>query len=537
MNPNPPPRPVSPFLAGLVAMAMATVLAFAWRLGTGQLTPAEVVEGQFVLTIPGNLFEVGISALGPWAKRILLLLFVVGQILLGGGIASVLDRWRRLALTTSSAALTSLARSAGTAFLVGGGIAMVLGGPEALGRSVAILAFIGLAYAGAREAVWIAAGELMRAPARVGVIDGSAVTPSTLSRRKVLALAAGTTAAGVAVAAVGGINPRVITPSDDLTGEFDATPIPEAQTVPLAASVTDDALIVPAGVTPDITSNADFYQVSQAVLSDPGIDLSTWKLPITGLVTRSVAFTLDDLRALPAVERQHTLTCVSNQVGGNLISNAVWTGARLADVLGRVGIKAGVHRVVLHGADFYEDSITIERALDPESLVVYAMNGVPLPTQHGFPLRLLVPNIYGMKNVKWIVGIELVSHEFVGTWQRGGWSNSAPIKTMSRIDLAGPATIGQPVTVGGIAFGGQRGISAVELSADAGRTWIPARVKHLNRANVWTQWVASLTPTAPGLVKLLVRATDGRGERQIQTYAAPFPAGSSGWQGVDVFIS
>lgn len=294
---------------------------------------------------------------------------------------------------------------------------------------------------------------------------------------------------------------------------------------------------MPPGTTPEITPLGDFYKVSKNFLSDPRVDESKWHLSIEGLVNKPSQFSLADLRGMPATEKQHTLTCISNEVGGDLIGNAAWKGVRLADLIRMAGPKAGVRKVALTGADGYEDSITLERALDAGTLLAYEMDGAPLPPEHGFPLRLLVPNIYGMKNLKWITKVELLDSEFQGYWQRGGWSDPAPIKTMSRIDVAKAGAVGQPVAVAGIGFAGQRGVSAVQISDDGGKTWQAAQVKSPNTPNVFNIWVAQWIPKASGTIRLLVRAVDGTGEVQTNKTAAPFPDGASGWHSVDVKVS
>jgi DMSO/TMAO reductase YedYZ molybdopterin-dependent catalytic subunit len=296
-------------------------------------------------------------------------------------------------------------------------------------------------------------------------------------------------------------------------------------------------LPLPPGAEAEITPLSEFYKVSKNFLSDPQVDASQWHLSIEGLVNKPTTYSLADLQAMPSASKQHTLTCISNEVGGNLIGNAEWKGVRLADLLNLAGVKPGVKKVALTGADGYEDSIVLERAMDPGALLAYEMDGAALPPEHGFPLRLLVPNIYGMKNLKWITKIELLDSEFQGYWQRGGWSDPAPIKTSSRIDVANPGTVGQPMRIAGVAFAGARGVGAVQISDDGGKTWQAAQVKLPDVASVWSRWVALWTPKARGTIRLLVRAVDGRGEVQTSTEAAPFPDGSSGWHSVDVKVS
>lgn len=230
-----------------------------------------------------------------------------------------------------------------------------------------------------------------------------------------------------------------------------------------------------------------------------------------------------------AVEQYATLECISNPVGGDLIGNAKWKGVRLRVLLERAGIQPSVRDVVLRGADGYSDSIPLDRAMQDGTLVVYEMNGAPLTPTHGFPVRLLVPGIYGMKNVKWITRIELVNYDYKGYWQRRGWDDRAEYKTMSRIDVPQASASRSGETIAGIAFAGDRGISGVEVSTDGGATWEPARLRAPLSPYSWVLWQHPWTPGRGGKSELLVRATDGRGEIQTAQRAEPIPDGASGY--------
>lgn len=316
-----------------------------------------------------------------------------------------------------------------------------------------------------------------------------------------------------------------------------AQPTRASSPTPRPAPRVEVAFKAPPGEVPEITPTNDFYKVSKNLFSDPRVDGSKWSLSVDGLVGKPMTLSISDLMGLKSIEKAHTLTCISNEVGGDLINNAMWKGARLADLLREAGIRPGSQKVVFHAADGYADSISVERAMDPNTLLAYEMNGATLPTGHGYPLRVLVPNIYGMKSVKWLTKIEVVNSDFRGYWQRGGWSDSAVIKTMSRIDVVRGSKLGQPVTVSGIAFAGARGISGMQVSRDGGKTWQDARVKTPGVPNVWTLWLAQFTPTERGSTRLLVRAVDGTGQVQTADSAPPFPDGSSGYHSVEVRVS
>jgi len=277
----------------------------------------------------------------------------------------------------------------------------------------------------------------------------------------------------------------------------------------------------------EITPNKDFYEVSKNAF-DPQVDSERWKLEITGLVDNPLTFTYDDIKSLPSIEQYATFACISNEVGGDLIGNAMWRGVRLKDLLGQAGLKPGVVDIVLRASDDYTDSISLERATQDGTLLVYEMNGEPLTPTHGFPVRLLVPGIYGMKNVKWITRIEAIDRDLKGYWQRRGWDDRAEYKTMSRIDAPDTTVTGE-ATIAGIAFAGDRGISKIELSTDGGKTWEQAEIKSPLSAYTWSLWHRQWTPPQPGKHKIIVRATDGRGVTQTSQYAPPAPDGSSGY--------
>lgn len=276
----------------------------------------------------------------------------------------------------------------------------------------------------------------------------------------------------------------------------------------------------------EVTPTADFYEVSKNAF-DPDVDVKRWKLDVYGLVENPLTLTYDEIKSLPSTEQYATLACISNEVGGDLIGNALWRGVRLKDLLERAALKEGVVDIVLRASDDYADSIPLDRAMNEATILVYEMNGEALTPVHGFPLRLLVPGIYGMKNVKWVTRIEAVNYDLKGYWQRRGWNDRAEYKTMSRIDAPDGAVKGE-ATIAGIAFAGDRGISKVEVSTDGGITWQEAEVKAALSPIAWSLWQKPWTPAQPGKHRLLVRATDGRGVTQTAQHAPPDPDGSSG---------
>lgn len=288
------------------------------------------------------------------------------------------------------------------------------------------------------------------------------------------------------------------------------------------------------GLPPEVTPTEAFYVVSKNPPGfDPVVNAQRWRLEISGLVGKTLAMSYDQIKAMPSVSRPHTLECISNDVGGDLISTAMWKGIRLKDVLDAAGgVKNKVVQIAFRSADGYTESIPLAEALHPDTLLVYEINGKALPPKHGFPLRLLVPGHFGMKNPKWITKIEAVDHNVLGYWERSGWSQEAVVKTMSKFAVPGghmTPKVGEDVGFGGVAYSGDRGIKAVEISTDNGVTWTPASIKTPLGKYTWVLWAALWKPTAPGEYAVRVRATDGGGVVQVRQEVGTLPDGASGY--------
>ncbi|HXG68020.1 MAG TPA: molybdopterin-dependent oxidoreductase, partial [Blastocatellia bacterium] len=286
------------------------------------------------------------------------------------------------------------------------------------------------------------------------------------------------------------------------------------------------------GLALEVTPTPDFYVVSKNPF-DPEVDAGRWRLEVGGMVESPLSLTYDEIKSLPAVEQYATLECIDNKVGGNLIGNALWRGVRLKDLLDRAGLRPGVVDIVFRARDDYRDSIPLARAMAEGTILAYEMNGAPLTPAHGFPLRLIAPGIYGMKNVKWITKIAAVDYDFKGYWQARGWDDRAEYKTMSRIDVPDDDVEGS-AAIAGIAFAGDRGISKVEVSTDGGKTWEQAEVKPPLSPYAWALWHKQWTPSQPGEYTLIVRATDGLGVTQTAERSPAAPNGASGHHRVKV---
>lgn len=239
-----------------------------------------------------------------------------------------------------------------------------------------------------------------------------------------------------------------------------------------------------------ITPNNEFFALHIGDI--PALDLKSWRLIITGYTERVTTLTYDDILKMKAITKMYTLTCIGNEVGGNQIGNARWTGVLMRDVLNKAGVKKGVKNVILRGADGYSTSIPIKDALHKDALLAYKMNGETLPKEHGYPLRFLNPRRYGMKNPKWLVNIELTPKDYKGYWEKRGWDDEALVQIRSGIRRPENKEIieSKIYTISGYAFdgGNHGGISKVEVSADEGKTWNEAIIWASDSPLAWSLW-------------------------------------------------
>lgn len=284
-------------------------------------------------------------------------------------------------------------------------------------------------------------------------------------------------------------------------------------------------------VPPIVVSNLTFYRIDSALVV-PTIDPEEWTLTIKGMVDNEVIMTYQDLMELPLVERYATLACVSNEVGDNLVGNALWTGVPLTDVLDLAGVQAGADQLASRSIDGWSAGFPTELAYDGrEPLIVVGMNREVLPANHGFPARLVVPGLYGyVSATKWLTEIELTTWDaFDGFWIPRGWAKEGPIKTQSRIDRPrnGKHIELGNYTFGGVAWAPTRGIERVEVQIDDG-LWNEAELTVPLSENSWVQW-AYEAEVGDGPHTMRVRATDGTGETQPEERVRPKPDGAEGW--------
>lgn len=294
------------------------------------------------------------------------------------------------------------------------------------------------------------------------------------------------------------------------------------------------ALAVNEGAKPtaELTPIGDFYVVSKNLGGDPVLDGSAWRLQLPG---RSLTYR--DLLALPSRPLELTLECISNDIGGTLISNGQWEGPRVRDLLALTSVPSDARWLLMESADGYTESFPLSELTDDHLLATH-LNGRPLPSQHGFPARFIFPGHYGMKQPKWVTRIRFSSSDQPGYWENNGWDERAIVKTMSRIDqpVDGAALAAGSVTFSGIAFAGDRRISAVELSWDGGRSWRPATLESEFSPYSWRFW--TLTSNLPGgQYRVSVRARDGKDALQTSTPAPTLPNGADGYHTITIDVA
>jgi DMSO/TMAO reductase YedYZ molybdopterin-dependent catalytic subunit len=295
-------------------------------------------------------------------------------------------------------------------------------------------------------------------------------------------------------------------------------------------------------VVQPITPNDLFYCVTKNVI-DPRVNVDLWHLEVNGLVQNSTTYRFQDLKAFNQIEQETTLMCISNGLDAGLISNAVWKGITLRDLIDPAGPMADARRVRLFGVDNYTDTIPLEKALDPTTLLAWEMNGRSLPDRHGYPLRAIVPGYFGEKHVKWLTRIELTGDNVKGFYETQGWGPDFMTPTRSRIDAPeheSRFSLGQlsgPIEVKGMAFGGDRGISRVEISDDDGETWTDANVHYAGTKLTWALWTYQWRPDGPDDYTLVVRATDGEGAvQEWEEDRSPF-SGVTGFHKIAVQVT
>jgi DMSO/TMAO reductase YedYZ molybdopterin-dependent catalytic subunit len=539
------------------------------RLSLQVRTIAERIMEAALLFVPPEVFGAGIQRFGFDAKRYALYASVVGMLVILALIGTIALRYRwRLGTILAVSLVLWLFTMVVLMPLTGAGF-------FALGLIEGTKAAIGAHFAAALT--FTAALELVRvlldwradssaAPAardRSALAEAQSLQNQLLTRRSALYLvgAALWAYAGTFVFAALGprmrypevrlIDPQVPLPSGGIDPP-EPHPYP-VQTPPPGTRqlVRDkDGGVLASGrrrgeLASLVTNNDDFYVVTKNAVADPDLRVEQWRLVVDGEVDQPLEFTYETIRRLQPVEVTKTLECISNFVtncgmvpfGCDLISTARWKGARVADVLAIAGVRPGVVSLAAICADEFITALPIQAALDPETLLIYEMNGQALPREHGYPVRMLVPGRYGMKNAKWISALRPLRRDFLDWYGQRNWSKEGVVKTMTRIDVPASGATLPPGEheVAGIAYAGDRGVAKVQFSTDGGQTWSDAQfIEPAPGRDAWVRWRGRFTLQPGTTTTIIARATDGTGELQIEHFTLPEPDGCTGWHTTEI---
>ncbi|HSB84707.1 MAG TPA: molybdopterin-dependent oxidoreductase [Ilumatobacteraceae bacterium] len=513
-GPKPTPRRYGA-VAGLVAGAVAVTTGMLVARVIDVVSPIDAVGSEFIDRVPPWLKELAIQWFGT-NDKLALRVGIVTTLAIAALIVGVLAvRWL-------AAGIVGIAL-----FGVIGALAAVHRPDESFGAAVPPI--IG-------TLIGIPLLVLLFRPTapRRAIMPGPSRAPLGWDRRRFLVTTGSAAAGAVMVGAVAEVleRRRVESIREAIPDSLPPARAPGAERVAVPASAT----VSP--VTPFITPNDDFYRIDTA-LSFPRINLSNWKVELNGLVERPLSLTYDELSARDQIERVVTLCCVSNEVGGEYISTAAFQGVLLADLLAEAGVKSGAEQVFSTSLDGWTCGFPVAAALDGrDAMIALGMNGEPLPLEHGFPARLVVPGLYGyVSATKWLRTVKLTTWDAAeGYWVPRGWAREAPVKTQSRIDVPRKGQQLSPGTVkiAGIAWAQHRGIAKVEVRIDEG-PWQEARLATDVTDDAWRQWIFDWEATS-GKHTIQVRATDKTGETQTADVTPPDPDGATGYhtRGVSV---
>ena len=520
--PPPPPRAVAA-LRGVVAVALGVAVGhLVAALTDPARSPLAAVGAMVVDLTPRWLEQLAVQTLGTNDKPALLGGLAVVVVVLSAA-AGLLARRSR---TLGTAMVLLLALGAAAASLTRPGASPADALPSVIGALAASAAFLRLTRP-SRAASVTDDGP----PAFAG--DAAPRPKGAPSRRSVLV---GILAVGAGAAVAGAIGESLRRAGASAAAALRNVVLP-APVDPAVALPGDVEVGVP-GVTPFRVANADFYRVDTALVV-PQIDPATWSLTVGGMVAAPFSLSYDELLAMPMVERDLTLTCVSNEVGGPYAGNARWLGVRLVDLLARADIDPAAEQLLSRSVDGWTASTPAKVALDGrDAILAVGMNGEPLPSEHGFPARLVVPGLYGFVSAtKWVTSIEATTYGAqTAYWTQRGWATDAPVRTMARIDVPQPLSTVDAgrVAIAGVTWAQHRGVEGVEVQVDDG-PWREARLGGAPSDDTWRQWVLAWD-AVPGRHVLRVRATDRTGTTQDPERRTPFPSGATGWHEVVVTV-
>jgi DMSO/TMAO reductase YedYZ molybdopterin-dependent catalytic subunit len=555
------------FVLGLIAGSVALLVAAAFRLVAGGLFIPELASQTLFSLTPGQVESFSVETFGSLAKYAAFTTAIIVNLVLYGGLAILLHK-TYIKLSNKSVIVNLMQLSfipylmmvAISAFLLQ--LSELLTGSSEIQYALLFLLLPNIAYG--LTLYYLFQRGTTTIPKRVEPrkasntdiegVEGGGKNPELtadsrirrISRRQFIAMAA--TTIGVAIFIFWARSfPFHSKPSMPVSS-------PKVPLPPSSASIPAGSIFAEEALTPfvasELTPNDKFYRIDTNIIV-PSIDANTWRLNVRGLVRNGpLQFTYDELKAMPSTSEYATLECISDKIDGDLISTAYWKGVSLKSILEMAQVLPGAIYIVFRCSDGYDVGIPLDRGLMDGTILAYEMNGVALPTEHGFPVRAIVPGLYGMMNAKWITDIELVDRVYEGFWQRRGWANNAKYQTHSKIVFPGDAlrnrfeelstnaaTIGSKSPIAGVAFAGDRGISKVEVSTDGGNTWQSASIKDPLSSNSWVLWALDWIPQNKGKYNIVVRATDKAGNMQAAEIRDNYPNGATGYHSVEETVA
>jgi DMSO/TMAO reductase YedYZ molybdopterin-dependent catalytic subunit len=499
-------------VAGLAGLAIAILAA--WVVAPAG-SPVPAVGELIINLLPASLVNFGKETLGLADKPVLLAIIVVGVLVLCA-IAGQLEWRRRFAGAAVFAVVAVL------------GIIGIAAQPEAtIAAYVPTIVGLLLGYMILSSLI----GKLQRWRSAPAAANDDAA--QSAARRNFLGWTIAVGAAATVAAITGQLLASAASAVDTARQKLKLpTPVKPPPGPPAAADFHID------GLAAYVTPNDDFYRIDTS-LQAPVVDPETWTLKITGMVENPIQINYADLTAKPLVEHMTTLTCVSNEIGGDLVGNALWLGYPIRELLAEAKPVAGADMVLSKSHDGWTASTPLSALTDPkrEAILAIGMNGEPLPIEHGFPVRMVVPGLYGyVSATKWVTSLKVTMYaKEQAYWTPLGWAPKAPIKLASRIDVPRKSTVNAgTVVVAGVAWAQHTGISAVEVQVDK-NGWQPAQLAETVGPDTWRQWKYEWAAT-PGTHTLTVRATDANGMLQTAAEAPPAPNGATGYHSINVKV-
>ena len=539
-------RLLVPFVAGLAAGAVAVAVSLIVKEISGGLILPEIASQALFSITPGEFESQAVENFGPLAKYSAFIGSIIANIIAFGIIAIFLDKI--FARLKRRGYLVEALLSSLLSYIIFIVIAIILVTlvQSRSGIQVVPLSVIALSLIPTQLAFGFVLSSFFHGRAKRKTLDVSEPSPDKSIDTKDVRYTRGAflriLAASVVALPIIFLGVDKLLSRQNETQELPSTTpnlLPRTGPRPRGFEDPNLAPLLASEITPTYL----FYRIDINPII-PQVDSKTWNLTIKGLVEKPITINYDQIRSMPSVQEYVTLECISNKIGGDLISTALWKGVRLSQLLEKAVIKPNVKYVVFRCADGYDVGVPIEKSQMEGAILAYEMNYAPLTAKHGFPVRAIVPGLYGMMNPKWLTEIELVDTVYLGYWQRLGWSNIAQDNAGSSILIPGQAparqrfrtldetvdsSYGGKVPIAGIAFAGTRGISKVEVSTDGGTTWKTAQIKDPLSKYTWVLWTAGYVPPNQENYKIVVRATDKSGKTQTTDMNPPFPNGATGF--------